>query len=46
MYIKRHFFVPHNFVGGPSGIIATVTSLGWVIFAKESQFVVVKGGLE
>lgn len=43
--IRRHFFVPHEFVGGPNGVLASVTSPGSVIFAKEGELAVVKGGL-
>jgi WD40 repeat protein/pimeloyl-ACP methyl ester carboxylesterase len=44
--IRRHFFVPHEFVGGPNGVLASVTSKGSVVFAKEGELAVVKGGLD
>jgi WD40 repeat protein/pimeloyl-ACP methyl ester carboxylesterase len=44
--IRRHCFVPHEFVGGPNGVLASVTSQGSVVFAKEGELAVVKGGLE
>ena len=44
--IRRHFFVPHEFVGGANGVLASVTAQGSVVFAKEGELAVVKGGLD
>jgi WD40 repeat protein/pimeloyl-ACP methyl ester carboxylesterase len=44
--IRRHFFVPHEFVGGPNGVLASLASQGTVVFAKEGELAVVRGGLD
>lgn len=44
--IRRHFFVPYEFVGGPNGVLASVTSQGSIVFAKEGELAVVRGGLD
>jgi len=43
--IRRHFYVPYDFVSSPNGVVGAVNSNGHVAFAKESEIAVVKGGL-
>jgi WD40 repeat protein len=43
--IRRHFYVPYDFVSSSNGVVGAVNSNGHVAFAKECEIAVVKGGL-
>jgi hypothetical protein len=44
--VNRHFFIPLEYIGGNNGVTATVLANGDVVFPKEGEVVVVKGGLK
>ncbi|RAQ99086.1 nacht and wd domain-containing protein [Stemphylium lycopersici] len=44
--VKRHFFVPMEFLGGNEGNMGSVTAQGHVVFPKEGEVAVVRDGLK
>ncbi|KAF2131995.1 hypothetical protein P153DRAFT_310495 [Dothidotthia symphoricarpi CBS 119687] len=44
--VKKHFFVPLEFVGGNEGNTGLVTQKGCVVFPKEGEIAVVRDGLK
>lgn len=44
--IKRHFFISPDFVGNQNAARPLVTRSGSVVFPKEDQLTIIKGGLE
>ncbi|EXJ63335.1 uncharacterized protein A1O5_11656 [Cladophialophora psammophila CBS 110553] len=43
--IERHFFIPPEFLSGSSALRPMITAQHHVIFAKETELAIVKGGL-
>jgi len=43
--IQRHFLMPNEFVGGPSGVLVIVTSQGGVVSAIKGELGIVRGSL-
>jgi hypothetical protein len=44
--VKRHFFIPLEFLGGNEGSLGSVSGKGNVVFAKEGEVAVVREGLK
>jgi hypothetical protein len=44
--VKRHFFIPLEFLGGNEGNLGSVSGMGNVVFAKEGEVAVVREGLK
>ncbi|KAF2759863.1 hypothetical protein EJ05DRAFT_526567 [Pseudovirgaria hyperparasitica] len=44
--IKKHFFIPREFVGGNEGNMGSVTRRGSIVFPKEGEIAVVSNGLQ
>ena len=43
--IQRHFFIPSDLLRGSTGCTSILTREGNIVFAKEGDLVIVKGGL-
>jgi len=46
IYMKRHFFIAPDFMGGKSSPKPIMTSQGHIVFSREGQLAIIKGGLD
>jgi hypothetical protein len=44
--VKRHFFIPLEFLGGNEGSLGSMSGEGNVVFVKEGEVAVVREGLK
>jgi hypothetical protein len=44
--VKKHFFIPLEFLGGNEGNMGSVSRKGFVVFPKEGELAVVREGLK
>jgi WD40 repeat protein len=44
--VKKHFFVPLEFLGGNGGSMSSVSHKGCVLFPKDGELVVIRNGLD
>ena len=44
--IRKHVFIPPDFIGGPTVAKPIVTSQGHIVFSKEGQLAIIQGALD